>query len=80
MARAISRLGVEGWWRTGEIAAGDAVAFSVHTVHASMGNRSDRVRLSTGWRYQPAGTVRDERWVGEQPVGHGQAGKRGRVC
>jgi len=71
---------VGGTWRTGEFEAGDALIFSMYTVHASLDNSSDRIRLSTDSRYQPSGTVQDERWVGSNPIGHSKAGKRGRIC
>ena len=54
--------------------------FSIHTVHASLDNRSNRIRLSADSRYQRADEAADERWVGEKPIGHSQAGKRGRIC
>ena len=70
---------VGGTWRTTEYKAGDVLIFTCYTVHASMDNTSDRIRLSTDSRYQPAGTVQDPRWIGTMP-GHGEAGKRGKVC
>jgi ectoine hydroxylase-related dioxygenase (phytanoyl-CoA dioxygenase family) len=75
-----TKLGLEGKWRTTEFASGDIVVFSSYTVHASIDNTSNRVRLSTDSRYQPLGTVLDERWIGANPVGHSLAGKRGRIC
>jgi hypothetical protein len=52
----------------------------MYTVHASVDNQLGQFRLSTDSRYQPASKPADERWVGPNPVGHGLAGKRGRVC
>jgi hypothetical protein len=49
-------------------------------VHGGLDNRSHRLRLSSDSRYQLASEPIDERWVGENPPGHGSAGKRGRVC
>jgi hypothetical protein len=50
-------------------------------IHASLDNRTtDRVRISTDTRYQLASEPIDERWIGENPIGHGMAGKRGRIC
>jgi hypothetical protein len=72
------RLG--GRWLTTEFSAGDVLIFSVYTIHASLDNQSRRIRLSSDSRYQPADEPVDERWIGEHPVGHGIAGKRGRVC
>jgi hypothetical protein len=50
------------------------------TVHASMDNQTNRFRLSSDSRYQLASEAIDERWIGEKPVGHGLAGKRGKIC
>ncbi len=69
-----------GRWLTTEFSAGDVLAFSVYTIHASLDNHSRRIRLSSDSRYQLASEPVDERWVGENPPGHGLAGKRGRVC
>ena len=69
-----------GRWLTTAFRAGDLLTFPMQTVHASLDNPSDRVRLSSDSRYQPASEPADERWVGENPVGHSTAGKRGRIC
>jgi len=69
-----------GRWLTTEFSAGDVLVFSVYTIHASLDNHSRRIRLSSDSRYQLASEPVDERWVGENPPGHGLAGKRGRVC
>jgi hypothetical protein len=69
-----------GRWLTTEFSAGDVLVFSVYTIHASLDNHSRRIRLSSDSRYQLAGEPVDDRWVGENPPGHGLAGKRGRVC
>jgi len=69
-----------GRWLTTEYRAGDVLIFSIFTVHASLDNQSDRVRISSDSRYQLASDPVDERWVGEKPIGHSQAGKRGRIC
>ncbi|MFA7345003.1 MAG: phytanoyl-CoA dioxygenase family protein [Terrimicrobiaceae bacterium] len=69
-----------GRWLTASFRAGDLLTFPMHTVHASLDNPSGQVRLSTDSRYQPASEPADERWVGENPVGHSLAGKRGRIC
>jgi hypothetical protein len=74
------RRSIGGRWLTTEYQAGDALIFSVFTVHGSLDNRSKRVRLSSDSRYQPASAPADERWIGENPVAHGQAGKRGKIC
>jgi hypothetical protein len=69
-----------GRWLTAEYRAGDVLIFSVFTVHASLDNRSGRIRLSADSRYQPASMPADERWIGANPVGHGPGGKRGMIC
>jgi ectoine hydroxylase-related dioxygenase (phytanoyl-CoA dioxygenase family) len=70
-----------GRWLTAEFRAGDLLTFSMHTVHASLDNATpDRIRFSSDSRYQPVSLPADERWIGEKPVGHGLAGKRGRIC
>ncbi len=59
-----------GRWATSEFKAGDAIIFGMFTLHASLTNVSDRFRLSSDTRYQPASEPADERWVGEKPKGH----------
>ncbi len=73
-----TRLG--GRWLVSEYEPGDVVIFSVDLAHGGMDNRSNRLRLSSDSRYQLASDPVDERWVGEDPPGHGSAGKRGRIC
>ena len=51
------------------------------TVHAALDNQvPDSLRLSSDSRYQKASEPIDERWVGENPPGHGPDGKVGLVC
>jgi hypothetical protein len=69
-----------GRWLTTSFRAGDLLTFPMHTVHASLDNPSRHIRLSSDSRYQPASLPADERWVGENPIGHSLAGKRGRIC
>lgn len=69
-----------GRWLTSEYRAGDVLIFSIFTVHASIDNQSDRIRLSTDTRYQLASESADERWIGAAPGAHGTGSKRGRVC
>lgn len=69
-----------GRWLTTSFQAGDLLTFPMHMVHASLDNPTDRVRLSSDSRYQPVSQPADERWVGETPIGHSLAGKRGRIC
>jgi ectoine hydroxylase-related dioxygenase (phytanoyl-CoA dioxygenase family) len=63
---------------------GDALIFTLRTVHAGTDNETDRLRLSTDSRYQRADLPIDERWVrgsgGEDPIGHGLAAKQGKIC
>lgn len=73
-------LGIQGRWLTANYRAGDLVVFDVYTVHGGTDNHSDRIRLSTDSRYQLAHEAVDERWIGENPAGHGPGGKRGRIC
>jgi Phytanoyl-CoA dioxygenase (PhyH) len=78
-ARALrERLG--GRWLTSEYAAGDLLLFGMFTAHGSLDNRTERLRLSSDSRYQLASEPIDERWVGANPPGHTQAGKRGMIC
>jgi hypothetical protein len=72
------QLGVR--WLSSEFRAGDLLTFTIFTLHASLDNRSNCIRISSDSRYQLASEPIDERWVGENPIGHGSAGKRGRIC
>jgi len=70
-----------GRWLTTDFEAGDLLTFTMHTVHASLDNKTeDRIRFSSDSRYQPVSLPADERWVGENPIAHSMAGKRGRIC
>ncbi len=70
-----------GRWLTAEYRAGDVLLFSIFTVHASLDNTTtDRIRFSSDTRYQPASEPVDERWIGPNPIGHGPAGKKGKIC
>ncbi len=74
-----ARLGLP--WVTAEhYRPGDVVVFSIRTIHGSLDNDSERIRLSTDTRYQRADEPVDERWVGENPIGHGQSARRGLIC
>ena len=72
------RLG--GRWLTAEFQMGDVLIFGMYTVHASLDNQSNRIRLSSDSRYQLASEPADERWIGENPVMHGDDAKRGLIC
>jgi hypothetical protein len=69
-----------GRWLTADFKAGDVLIFGMFTIHASLDNHSQQIRLSSDSRYQLASEPVDERWVGSNPVGHSAAGKRGRIC
>ena len=72
------------WLTAPEYYMGDVLLFTIATLHASLDNNSDRIRLSSDTRYQPAHLPADERWVlganGEPPIKHGLSGKRGKIC
>lgn len=63
-----------------EFRMGDLLTFSVYTVHGSLDNHSDQIRMSSDSRYQLASDPVDERWVGENPPGHGGAMVRDLIC
>lgn len=73
-----------GRWLTADYEMGDVLIFTMRTVHASLDNGSDRIRLSSDTRYQPASAPIDDRWIktndGGEPIAHGLAAKRGRIC
>ena len=69
-----------GRWLTTAFRAGDLLVFGMFSIHCSLDNQSDRIRLSSDSRYQLASEPADERWIGENPPGHSSAGKRGRIC
>ncbi|HEX5414851.1 MAG TPA: phytanoyl-CoA dioxygenase family protein [Chloroflexota bacterium] len=62
-----------GRWLTTEFRAGDLLAFGMFQLHCSLDNKSplNRIRLSTDTRYQLASEPADERWIGDDPFGHG---------
>ncbi len=57
-------------WLTTDFRAGDLLIFSMYTMHCSLDNVSDRIRLSSDTRYQLASEPVDERWIGENPIAH----------
>ena len=57
-------------WLTTDYRAGDLLVFSMYTMHRSLDNRSDRIRLSSDTRYQLASEPVDERWIGDNPIAH----------
>jgi len=68
------------WLTAEEYRAGDILIFTMRTVHASLDNQSDRIRLSCDSRYQLASEPADERYTAENPVPYSPDFKRGRVC
>lgn len=69
-----------GRWLTSEFQPGDLLTFRMDTIHGSIDNTTQRIRLSTDTRYQRSDEPVDERWVGENPIGHGPDAKLGRIC
>lgn len=74
------REAIGGRWLTSEFRAGDLLCFSIYTVHASLDNGSNHIRLSSDSRYQRASEPVDERFVGPNPIAHGPDSKRGTIC
>jgi hypothetical protein len=74
------REGLGGRWLTANFRAGDMLVFGMFTVHTSLDNQSDRIRISSDTRYQLAAEPVDERWIGDEPPGHGPSIKRGMIC
>lgn len=68
------------WLTAWEYHMGDVLIFGMGTVHASIDNSTQFLRLSTDTRYQRADQPIDERWIGESPIAHGIAGKQGKIC
>lgn len=69
-AELVDRFG--GRWATTTFEMGDVVILSMHTIHASLTNSTNRFRLSCDTRYQPARDAMDSRWGGDDPPGHEQ--------
>lgn len=69
-----------GRWLSNDYKMGDAIIFPMTTIHGSLDNQSELIRLSTDTRYQRASEPMDERWIGEKPTGHGDESKRGLIC
>jgi ectoine hydroxylase-related dioxygenase (phytanoyl-CoA dioxygenase family) len=60
-------------WLTAEFRVGDVLIFTAFTMHGSLDNVSDRIRISVDTRYQLRSEPIDERWIGEHPIAHSQA-------
>lgn len=68
-------------WLTTDFRMGDLLFFTMHTLHASLDNQTeDRIRLSSDTRYQLASEPIDERWIGEDPIGHGPEAMKSIIC
>jgi len=63
-----------------EYRMGDLLTFSVYLTHGSLDNGSNEIRFSSDSRYQLASEPLDERWVGENPPGHGGSSVKGLIC
>jgi len=63
-----------------EYRMGDLLTFSVFLVHGSLDNQSREIRMSSDSRYQLASEPADERWIGENPPGHGGAMVKDMIC
>lgn len=59
-----------GRWATTSFRAGDVLILSMHIMHASLTNSTNRFRISCDTRYQLASEPADDRWIGPQPTGH----------
>ena len=69
-----------GRWLSAEYRMGDLLVLSMYTMHASLDNHTDAIRISSDSRYQRADEPADERWIGEDPPGHGIRAKREMIC
>ena len=68
-------------WLTADFRMGDLLVFTMHTLHASLDNQSaDRIRLSSDTRYQLASEPIDDRWIGDDPIGHGPKAMKSIIC
>jgi len=56
---------IGGKWKTADFQAGDVLCFTMHTMHMSTTNVTDKVRISCDVRWQPADQPTDPRYVGE---------------
>lgn len=59
-----------GEWKTANFSMGDVMIFGMFTMHGALNNRSGSFRLSCDTRFQLASEPVDERWIGENPIGH----------
>jgi len=73
-------LDLKSRWLTTDYQLGDLLVFGMYTMHASMDNHTNRLRLSTDTRYQLASEPVDELWIGEEPIAHGPEAQKGDMC
>ncbi len=71
---------VGGRWLTAEYEMGDLLVFTMYTMHTGNDNQTNRLRISTDTRYQPAVDAIDERWIGAVPGVGNIRENRGMVC
>ncbi len=71
---------VGGRWLTSEYNMGDLLVFTMFTMHAGNDNQTNRLRISTDTRYQPASDPVDERYIGDTSGNWDIRDKRGMVC
>ena len=57
-------------WLTTDFQIGDVLIFSAHALHCTLDNNSDKLRISVDARYQPKSEPIDNRYMGENPIGH----------
>ncbi|CAH1798252.1 unnamed protein product [Owenia fusiformis] len=55
-----------GQWKTTDFKAGDAIIFTMRTVHMSSVNSTEKLRISCDTRWQPASQSADPRYVGNE--------------
>lgn len=68
------------WLTAGGYRMGDALVFTMATVHGALDSHRENPRLSSDSRYQLASEPVAHRWVGDKTMAHGMAPKRGRIC
>ena len=61
-------------WLTHDFQAGDILIFSVHHLHGTLDNRTDSLRVVLDARYQLSNEPFDERYMGDDPIGHTPSG------
>lgn len=69
-----------GRWLSANFEAGDLLIFTMATVHASLDNQSNRIRISADYRYQPADEPMDERFSIANAAPYRREFKKGRIC